>query len=46
MLHSGMFSHHRLYNNKFTDDGERALRAAAEERKSNPDFVELGLLVQ
>ena len=43
MLHSGMFSHHSLYGNKFTDDGMRALRAAAEERKSNPDFVKLGL---
>ena len=42
MLHSGMFSHHSL-GYKFTDDGKRALRAAAEERKSNPDFVKLGL---
>ena len=44
MLHSGMFSHHSLrLGNKFTDDGRRALRAAAGERKSSPDFVELDL---
>ena len=43
MLHSGMFSHHSLLFNKFTEDGRRALRAAVEERKSNPDFVQLGL---
>ena len=43
MLHSGMFSHHSLDYNKFTDDGKRALRAAAAERKANPDFVELNL---
>ena len=47
MLHSGMFSHHSLIgitqNNKFTDDGKRALRAAAAERKAYPDFVALDL---
>ena len=43
MLHSGMFTHHSLWGNKFTEDGKGALRAAAEERKSNPDFVELNL---
>ena len=43
MLYSGMFSHHSLYSNKFTEDGRRALGAAAEERNSNPDFVELKL---
>ena len=44
MLYSGMFSHHSLFSNKFTEDGERALRAAAGERNSNPDFVELKLM--
>ena len=43
MLHSGMFSHHSLDGNKFTNDGKRALRAAAEERNSNPDFTKLDL---
>ena len=44
-----MFSCHRLFPsflgnvNKFTDDGKRKLRAAAEKRKSNPDFVKLKL---
>ena len=38
-----MFSYHSLWSNKFTDYGVRALRAAAEERKSNPDFVKLDL---
>ena len=42
ILHSGMFSHHRLWGNyHFTGDGERALKAAAEERNSNPDFAKL-----
>ena len=41
MFHIGMFSHHSLYGNKFTEDGKRALEAAAEERNSNPDFVKL-----
>ena len=45
MLHSGMFSYHSLWGNKFTDDGMRALRAAAEERNSNPDFIKLDLNV-
>ena len=44
MLHSGMFlPTYSLRDNKFTDDGKRALRAAAEERNSNPDFVKLDL---
>ena len=43
MLHSDMFSYDSLISNKFTDDGKRALRAAAEERISNPDFVKLDL---
>ena len=47
MLHSSMLSHYslRVYldSNKFTDNGKRALRAAAEERKSNPDFAKLDL---
>ena len=38
MLHSGMFPHHSLGGNKFTDNGKRALRAAAQERNSNPDL--------
>jgi hypothetical protein len=37
----GMFSHHSLWNNRFTDDGWRALEAAAEERNSNPNFAKL-----
>ena len=41
ILHSGMFSHHSLYNNCFTGNGRRALTAAAEERNSNPDFAKL-----
>ena len=41
MLHSGIFSHHSLYNNRFTDDGQRALKAVVEERNSNPDFTKL-----
>ena len=49
MLHSGMFSHHSLVtfmgSNKFTDDGKRALRAAAEDRKFSAGFVELNLIV-
>ena len=49
MLHSGMLSHHSLASligsNKFTDDGKRALRAAAAERKSTADFVELHLAI-
>ena len=45
MLYSGMFSHHSLGGNKFTDDGKRALRAAAEERNSNPDFTKLDFKV-
>ena len=44
MLHSDMFSHHSLCGNMLTDDGGRALRAAAQERNSNPDFVELKLI--
>ena len=43
ILHSGMFSHHSLWVNHFTDDGRRALKAAAEERKSNPDFAKLDI---
>ena len=43
---SDMFSSHRLFRygmNKFTSDRMRTLRATAEKRKSNPDFVELKL---
>ena len=46
ILHSGMFSHHSLYDNRFTGDGERALKAAAEERNSNPDFTKLAIDVK
>ena len=43
ILHSGMFSHHSLSYNHFTGDGERALRAAAEERNSNPNFAKISI---
>jgi hypothetical protein len=43
ILHCVMFSHHSLWLNKFTDDGVRALKAAAEERNSKPDFAKLDI---
>ena len=43
ILHSGMFSRYSLGLNNFTDDGRRALTAAAAERRSNPDFARLDL---
>ena len=45
ILHSGIFSCHSLWFNNFTDDGERALKAAAEERNSNPDFAKLDIKI-
>ena len=45
ILHSGMFSHHSLRLNHFTDDGRRALTAAAEERYSNPNFAKLDVIM-
>ena len=41
IFHSSMFSHYSLWNNHFTDDGQRALQAAVEERNLNPDFAKL-----
>ena len=41
----GMFSHHSLRFNNFTGDGKRALRAAAEERNSNPNFSKLDISI-
>jgi hypothetical protein len=36
-----MFSHHSLWDNRFSDAGQRELKAAAEERNSKPDFAKL-----